>query len=212
MGGSQKYCRGTFRNSWPPYFKENGGPLSGDRTLIRLKLQNSTPFRCYCILWTNYRESMYFERGENWEEKKENWKREGGKLKMEGGKALQNDERTFSFFFFFFFFAFHFSKPLKFVLGLPKWKFGVYQNGNLGSTKMEIWVYQNGNLGLPKWKFGSTIMEIWVYQNGNLGLPKWKFGSTKMEIFSREIVFHAGKKIRKKDNAPSEKFSCLRPW
>ena len=24
---------------------------------------------------------------------------------------------------FFFFFAFHFSKPLKFVLGLPKWKF-----------------------------------------------------------------------------------------
>ena len=29
----------------------------------------------------------------------------------------------FFFFFFFFFFAFHFSKPLKFVLGLPKWKF-----------------------------------------------------------------------------------------
>ena len=26
--GSQKYCRGTFRNSWPPYSKENG-PLRG---------------------------------------------------------------------------------------------------------------------------------------------------------------------------------------
>ena len=32
-------------------------------------------------------------------------------------EKLQNEERTF------FFFAFHFSKPLKFVLGLPKWKF-----------------------------------------------------------------------------------------
>ena len=32
---------------------------------------------------------------------------------------LENEERTF---FFFFFFAFHFSKPVKFVLGLPKWK------------------------------------------------------------------------------------------
>ena len=36
---------------------------------------------------------------------------------MEGGK-LQNGERTF-----FLFFAFHFSKPLKFVLGLTKWEF-----------------------------------------------------------------------------------------
>ena len=26
-GGSQKYCRGIFGNSWPPYSKENGGPL-----------------------------------------------------------------------------------------------------------------------------------------------------------------------------------------
>ena len=49
-------------------------------------------------------------------------------------KNLQNEERTFfSFLFFFFFylfiyllfffFALHFSKLLKFVLGLPKWKF-----------------------------------------------------------------------------------------
>ena len=28
-GGSQKYCHGTFGNSWPPYSKENGGPLIG---------------------------------------------------------------------------------------------------------------------------------------------------------------------------------------
>ena len=34
---------------------------------------------------------------------------------MEGGKLGED--------LFFFFFASHFSKPLKFVLGLPKWKF-----------------------------------------------------------------------------------------
>ena len=50
---------------------------------------------------------------ENGAEKKENWKREGGKL--EGGKVSKG-----SFFFFFFV---HFSKPLKFVLGLLKWEF-----------------------------------------------------------------------------------------
>ena len=56
-------------------------------------------------------------RVENGEEKKEivkgkvgNWK---WKEKMRRGPLL----------FFFFFFALHFSKPLKFVLGLPKWKF-----------------------------------------------------------------------------------------
>ena len=56
--------------------------------------------------------------GENWEEKKENCKREGGKLKMEGWKVTKLGEDLF-----FFAFAFHFSKPLKFILGLPKWKF-----------------------------------------------------------------------------------------
>ena len=51
-------------------------------------------------------------------------------------EKLQNEERTFFFFCFILFclfifcfvlfcfvFASHFSKPLKFVLGLPKWKF-----------------------------------------------------------------------------------------
>ena len=35
------------------------------------------------------------------------------------------------------------------------------------------------------------------------------FGSTKMEIL--EKAFHTGKKIRKNDFAPSEKFSCYAP-
>ena len=46
--------------------------------------------------------------------KVENWKWEEGKL--------QNEKRT-SFFFFFFCFSLFKTKRLKFVLGLPKWKF-----------------------------------------------------------------------------------------
>ena len=37
------------------------------------------------------------------------------------------------------------------------------------------------------------------------------FGSTKIEIFYREKAFHAGKKFRKNDFAPSEKVSCYAP-
>ena len=37
------------------------------------------------------------------------------------------------------------------------------------------------------------------------------FGSTKVVIFYQEKAFHAGKKIRKNDFAPSEKFSCYAP-
>ena len=37
------------------------------------------------------------------------------------------------------------------------------------------------------------------------------FGSTKMGIFYREKIFHAGKKIRKNDFAPSEKYACYAP-
>ena len=43
-------------------------------------------------------------------------------MKIVKGKVekIQNEERPP---FFFFFFASHFSKSVKFVLGLPKWKF-----------------------------------------------------------------------------------------
>ena len=59
---------------------------------------------------------------ENAEEKKENWKRKGGKLKMEGRRVtIQNEERTF-----FFFLLLTFQKPLKFVLGLPNTKMGIF--------------------------------------------------------------------------------------
>ena len=35
--------------------------------------------------------------------------------------------------------------------------------------------------------------------------------SEKMGIFYREKAFHAGKKIRKNDFAPSEKYACHAP-
>ena len=54
--------------------------------------------------------------------KMEQKRRKIGKGKVENRKwkeeKLQNEEGTF-----FFFFAFHFSKPQKFVSGLPKWEF-----------------------------------------------------------------------------------------
>ena len=37
------------------------------------------------------------------------------------------------------------------------------------------------------------------------------FGSTKMGIFYQEKAFYAGKKIRKNDFAPSEKYACYAP-
>ena len=53
------------------------------------------------------------DRQGKWGKKEENWKSEAEKFKMERGNC----------FFFFFFHAPLFSKWLKFVLGLPKWKF-----------------------------------------------------------------------------------------
>ena len=44
-----------------------------------------------------------------------------------------------------------------------------------------------------------------------LKMTKICFGSTKMGIFYREKAFHVGKKIRKDDFAPSEKYACYAP-
>ena len=66
--------------------------------------------------------------------------RKEGKLKKVRWKEekLQNEERTFWTFFFFNYFAFQFSKPLKFVLGLPKWEFSTgKKHFRLGKKKQE---------------------------------------------------------------------------
>ena len=74
-------------------------------------LQNFWPGN-FC--WPIRKKRGKWKKGKNGE-KKENCKKEGVKLKWKEGK-LQNEERTF-------FFSFYFSNPLKFVLGLTKWKF-----------------------------------------------------------------------------------------
>ena len=66
--------------------------------------------------------------------KVENWKRKVEKL--------QNEERTF---FFLFFFASHFSKPLKLVLGLQKWKFSTRKKHFMPGIK-------SGKMTLPPQK------------------------------------------------------------
>ena len=62
--------------------------------------------------------------------KKGRWKIDNGRRKS---YKMRNEERTPLFFFFLFFvfcfcFAFHSSKPLKFVLGVPKWEFSTRKN------------------------------------------------------------------------------------
>ena len=54
-----------------------------------------------------------------WSRKK--GKSKQGRVKIENGRRKSYKKRWVPFFFFFF--AFHFSKRLKFVLGLPKWEF-----------------------------------------------------------------------------------------
>ena len=48
-------------------------------------------------------------------------------------------------------------------------------------------------------------------ENGILKTTKICFVSTEIGIFYREKAFHAGKKIRKKHLAPSEKYSSYAP-
>ena len=64
--------------------------------------------------------------------RRENCKREGRKWKMEGGKVTEWREDPF---------AFNFSKPLKFVLGLPIWKFSTGKKAfHAGKKNQEKWL------------------------------------------------------------------------
>ena len=59
------------------------------------------------------------EKGKGWKMEKKRRKIVKGKVERRSKKMRRWEERIS---FFFFFFSFHFSKPPKFVLGLPKWK------------------------------------------------------------------------------------------
>ena len=72
---------------------------------------------------------------------------------MKGGK-LQNEERTF------FSFASHFSKPRKFVLGLPNWKFSTRKKHFTRREKMTL---------PPQEKFSCYVPEIVFESDGHGG-------------------------------------------
>ena len=92
-------------------------------------------------------------RGKRGKEKREKgWKlrRKERKLFVKGKvEKLQNEERTF-----FFFFASHFSKPLKFVLGLPNWKFSTRKKHFMQGKKQ---TNKQTKMTLPPQKYFSVM-------------------------------------------------------
>ena len=76
-----------------------------------------------------------------WHKKKK--KKKKGKWKIENGRGKSYKMRRGPFFFFSF--PFHFSKPLKFVLGLPKWEFSTGKNQFTLGKNQEKWL-------CPLWK------------------------------------------------------------
>ena len=102
------------------------------------------------------------KKGENKKKKKkENRKREGGKLIMEGGEVIKWGEGLF------FSFAFHFSKPLKFVLRLPR--MGIFFREKSFHARKK-----SGNITLPPLKniplMPLVIRYLW---SKDLSLDDW---------------------------------------
>ena len=132
-----------------------------------------------------YWEKRGKEKRENREKRRKIKKRRGdGKLKMEGWKVIKWGEDHFLSFFcslflflflfvFFLFvfclfvFAFHLSKPLKFVLGLPKWKFSI------GKKNFTPGKNSGKKRTLPLWKIFLLCpllmcsLFLWIWQEIN---------------------------------------------
>ena len=99
----------------------------------------------------------YWEKRGKEKGKMERKRRIIGKEKVENWiwkeEMLQNDKMRTQPFFFFFFFAFHFSKPLKFVLGLPKWEFSTGKKAfRARKKKQKKWLRPLWKMTLPPLK------------------------------------------------------------
>ena len=93
-------------------------------------------------------------------EKKENRKIESGKFENGRRKSHKMSKMRWEPFFLFFF-AFHFSKPLKFVLGLPKWEFFYREKVfHAGKKNQEKWLPPQKNIPLMP-----VHAWWWVWQN-----------------------------------------------
>ena len=117
----------------------------------------------------------------------ENWKWEGWKVRKWGGDLF------FSCFFFFFFFAFHFSKPVKFDLGLPKWEFSTGKKHFTPGKNQEKWLNpsEKNFLLCPciKWLLFCWTLKQFMQQKVN----EYQFQNSHVSIFGNLVQ---GAKIR----------------
>ena len=105
--------------------------------------------------------------------------------------------------------------PRDFWPGNFCWRIGkkkARKKGKMGENweeKVENWKWKQENVR----KRGEDLFFFFFFFFcfSLLKTTKICFGSTKMGIFYREKAFHAGKKIRKNDFAPSEKYACYAP-
>ena len=81
------------------------------------------------------------------------------------------------------------------------------ERGENWVEKVENWKWKQENVR----KRGEDLFFFFFFCFSLLKTTKIFFGSTKMWIFHREKSFQAGKKIRKNDFAPSEKYACYAP-
>ena len=77
--------------------------------------------------------------------------------------------------------------------------------------KVENWKLKNGSRKIIKSGEDLLPFFFFLFCFSLLKTTEICFGSTKMGIFYQEKTFHAGKKIRKNDFAPSEKYACYAP-
>ena len=145
----------------------------------------------------------------------ENWKK-NWKWKVEKLKKISKD--LFSFIYFFIF-AFHFSKRLKFVLGLPKWEFstgkkhftsGVANIGTRGDRVPPLTAKKLSKIGRKRGKIGKKSRKNQDSEKAKIG----KVLSLQMPLLTNRAgyvtAFHTIKKSGKM-TAPSEIFACYAP-
>ena len=88
-------------------------------------------------------------------------------------------------------------------------KIGKKEQKKKGKLKKGRWKIENGRRKSYKkrWGFFFFFFYFSLFKTTEICFGVY----TKMEIFYREKAFHARKKIRKNDFAPSEKFACYFP-
>ena len=93
------------------------------------------------------------------------------------------------FFFFFFFFAFHFSKRLKFVLGLPKWKFSIgKKHFTPGEKNQEKWLCPLRKIFLLRpWRWRHFVRRFCSWNNYLTLVLRRGFATNPQTVFAKVL-------------------------